>query len=39
MNDTRGLYDLRDVQVKKVGSCYWLKTTGVSSIHASRRRA
>jgi hypothetical protein len=28
MNDTRGLYDLRDVQVKEVGS-YWLEITGV----------
>jgi hypothetical protein len=33
-NDTRGLYDLRDVQVKKVGN-YWLKTTGVSSMQAA----
>jgi hypothetical protein len=33
-NDTRGLYDLRDVQVKKVGS-YWLKITGVSSMQAA----
>jgi hypothetical protein len=34
-NDTRGLYDdLRDVQVKEVGS-YWLKTTGVSSMQAA----
>ena len=33
-NDTRGLYDLRDVQVKKVGN-YWLKITGVSSMQAA----
>ena len=32
-NDTRGLYDLRDVQVKKVGN-YWLKITGVSCMQA-----
>jgi hypothetical protein len=34
VNDTRGLYDLRDVQVKKVGN-YWLKITGVSSMQAA----
>jgi hypothetical protein len=32
-NDSRGLYDLRDVQVKKVGN-YWLKITGVSCMQA-----
>jgi hypothetical protein len=34
MHDTRGLYDLRDVQVKKVGN-YWLEITGVSSVQAA----
>ena len=32
-NDTRGLYDLRGVQVKKVGN-YWLKITGASCMQA-----
>jgi hypothetical protein len=31
--NTRGNYDLRDVQVKKVGN-YWLKITGVSCMQA-----
>jgi hypothetical protein len=35
-NDTRGLYDLRDVQVKKVDN-YWLKIAGVSCNASSRR--